>query len=257
MKTVNDNFNFFLSYSHDIELSEVIEILEDFEECGIRIWIDFEHIAAGTKIYETFDEVLMKTRYWNGAILLIDSTYFKKPWCMKELNYFIDNSIPIFPFSYHYSIDEIIQQYSILNNYNIISLDQKITAPTCSFFMLKHIMSYMVSNLDLHFDTQLLSQFDPILNELWSSFNQRECLKNGRSTIKILKASPISYWINYKYCSHISTQNNTNNIMQMFYKYISFLHKNALVTNISDDKMLDMSIHKILCYMIKYSLFTI
>lgn len=257
MSTVNDNFNFFLSYSHDIELSEVTEILEDFEDCGIRIWIDFEHIAAGTKISETFDEVLMKTRYWNGAILLIDSTYFKKPWCMKELNYFIDNSIPIFPFSYHYSIDEIIQQHSILNNYNIISLDKKTTIPTCSFVMLKHIMSYMVSNLDLHFDIQPLSQFDPILNELWSSFNQRECLKNGRSTIKILKASPISYWINYKYCSHISIQNDTNNIMQMFYLYISFLYKNALVTNLSDDKMLDMCIYKILCYMIKNSLFTI
>ncbi|MBQ6946063.1 MAG: toll/interleukin-1 receptor domain-containing protein [Ruminococcus sp.] len=245
----NDNFDFFLSYSHSIELSEMIEIIDDFEECGIRIWIDFEHITAGTKISETFDYVLMKTRCWNGAIILIDSTYFNKSWCMKELNYFIDNSVPIFPFSYNYSIDEIVRQQSILNCYNIILLDKKIINPSYSFTMLKHIMNYIVSNLDYYFDTQNLSLIDPILYELWISFNQREILKKGKSTLKILKASSISHWVNYKYYSNVNIQ--SDHIMQIFYRYISFLHKKALSTNINDDKLLDMCIHKILCYMIK------
>lgn len=249
MSTINDNFDFFLSYSHDIELSEMIKIIDNFEECGIRIWIDFEHITAGTKISETFDHILMKTRFWKGAIILIDSTYLNKSWCMKELNYFIDNRIPIFPFSYNYSIDEIVQQQSILNHYNIILLNKKIISPSYSFTMLKHIMNYMVSNLDYYFDTKHLLQIDPILHELWFSFCQNESFKKGRSTIKILKASPISYWLNYKYCSNNKIQNN--HIMQIFYRYLCFLHKNALSTNLNDDKLLDICINKILFYMMK------
>lgn len=119
----NNNYDFFLSYSRDVDIKLPEQLIENLEQYALRIWWDYDAIVLGSLIQDTFSKVLKESRTWVGAIILIDSTYMKKEWCKIELNYFINNNIPIFPVLIDVNKEYIQREEPRLIKYNFINLN--------------------------------------------------------------------------------------------------------------------------------------
>ena len=89
----------------------------------LNIWLDKKDVYLGDNIivnlYNTLD--LFKTKTL-GIIVILDKSYFEKTWCIKELDYVIENNISFFPILFHMEKKEIPSQYKTLNNYNMVTI---------------------------------------------------------------------------------------------------------------------------------------
>lgn len=190
---MNYNNDFFISYSRDISNILILNLLNTFEKFNINVWIDKKYVFSGTLLSETLDLVLDSSRNFLGAIILIDKTYLEKEWCIKELDYFINNNIRKFIFSYKCDLKYIFDKRKDLSKYNIISVEQCITPIMNYDLFITNILSGLLINQSSNkLNYNKLLQLDNILFDLYQDY-----LNKHKGTILIVSAQGISNWIIY------------------------------------------------------------
>jgi TIR domain. len=119
---IEKSYDFFLSYSRNTYELIAKSIVNELEGYGIRIWFDKADVILGCNVHEHLNEVLINSTKWYGAIIIFDTTYFKKKWCLKELDFFLDANVPIIPIYYCLKKEDIPDKYINLNEINRISI---------------------------------------------------------------------------------------------------------------------------------------
>lgn len=120
---MNSNFDFFISYSKTIYTDVVQDLVSQIKSYGICVWIDQLEVHLGDQIKRNLYHVLENfASYDYGVLLILDKSYFKKSWCLKELNYVIQHNISFFPVLYKIEKVDIPEQYSVLRNYNMVTI---------------------------------------------------------------------------------------------------------------------------------------
>lgn len=118
-------YNFFLSYSRDAN----IEIIENYIHClelyGFKVWYDKVDVILGKNINDELHNILCQCKHWNGIILFFDKTYFMKEWCLKELDYSINNNLILYPILLNISKKDIPLEYKELNDLNLCTIRTK------------------------------------------------------------------------------------------------------------------------------------
>lgn len=120
---LEQDFDFFISYSRNIYLTFVKEFTMLLQKYGLNIWIDKKDVFLGDEImsnlYKTIDKFSEKTL---GVIIILDQSYFQKEWCLKELKYIIEHNINFFPILFQMEKHSIPVEYKNLRNYNMATI---------------------------------------------------------------------------------------------------------------------------------------
>lgn len=116
-------YDFFISYSRNIYIKFVKDFVTSLQKYELNIWLDKKDVYLGDNIivnlFNTLDLFKAKTF---GIIIILDKSYFKKAWCLKELDYVIENKISFFPILFHMEKKDIPSQYQTLNDYNMVTI---------------------------------------------------------------------------------------------------------------------------------------
>ena len=115
-------YDFFFSYSRDTYSSIAIELIDVLEAYHLRLWVDKTEVPLGCDVCKNINNVLNEVQYWKGAILLLDHSYWKKEWCLKELDIFLQQKTKILPLLYNQNKSDIPAKYSILKGINVAYL---------------------------------------------------------------------------------------------------------------------------------------
>ena len=70
-------YNYFFSYSRDIYDEIASLLIKNIEEYSLRLWVDKTDVLLGSNINLSIHKVLEDVKTWNGAIVLLDKSYFK------------------------------------------------------------------------------------------------------------------------------------------------------------------------------------
>lgn len=187
------DFDFFISYSHDIKPEIIENLIFTFDIFNIKIWIDKNYLYAGTLLSETLDEVLAITNKKLGAIILIDKTYLFKEWCLKELDYFIKNNIKLFIFCIECYSDFIFHNKKELLGFNIISFDECITCNQYYDLIVTNILCGLLINKE-----NSTINIEKVLCKDTVLFNLIQDYIGYNDIISIIvKSQTISNWILY------------------------------------------------------------
>lgn len=185
-------FDFFLSYSRDI-YDIATKIWETLDKNKINVWMDKYYVTAGSMITDTFDEILFNTQRSLGAIVIIDESYLIKDWCLKELYYFINHNIKIYPLSYKCENKKIFTAIPELCDCNIIPLEDL----TDKFTKYQNIVFHLV--LSILFTNPELLVFDSIrtkeANSILYEFGKNINNDNQTNFFYISVANSLANWI--------------------------------------------------------------
>lgn len=118
-------YDFFFSYSRDANQEIVETLLDSLEEYGFKIWYDKVDVVLGKEIFLELNKTLFNCKKWNGIILFLDNTYFKKEWCLKELDYSIANELALYPILLDITKKDIPKKYDFLKNLNLCTIRSK------------------------------------------------------------------------------------------------------------------------------------
>ncbi len=118
-------FNFFISYSRDSNIEWVEQYISSLETYGFKIWYDKVDVILGKDIRIALDKTLVACQHWDGMILFLDSTYFSKDWCLKELEYALENKINIYPILLNISKQNVPIKYKRLKDLNLCTVKSK------------------------------------------------------------------------------------------------------------------------------------
>lgn len=151
---MREKYDYFFSYSRKINYItlKLIKVLDGY---SIRIWVDRTDVSLGCNIYTNIDNVLKDVRNWMGAIVIFDKTYFQKDWCLKELNSFINNEVPILPILHGITKDEIPPEYKVLKKLNYLRYNNEDDIkPIINGILLSHINNYKYRchTINIHLD---------------------------------------------------------------------------------------------------------
>lgn len=120
--------DFFISYSKSIYNNFVKNFVKKIKSYGINLWLDRINVHLGDEILSNLFNVLDSFKKINyGVIIIFDSTFFKKKWCITELEYIKQNKISFFPILFHMEKTNIPEKYKYLRNYNMVTIrDEKL-----------------------------------------------------------------------------------------------------------------------------------
>lgn len=146
-------YNYFFSYSRDIYDEIASLLIKNIEEYSLRLWVDKTDVLLGSNINLSIHKVLEDVKTWNGAIVLLDKSYFRKTWCLMELDYFLNNDIKIYPILYGMSRFDIPQKYRVINEMNIA----RITSPIDLHNVTNRIIDTFLSSINIEKSVELKS----------------------------------------------------------------------------------------------------
>ena len=118
-------YNFFFSYSRDANIEIIEKYIECLEYYGFKVWYDKVDVILGKNIDDELYNTLCQCEHWNGIILFLDKTYFSKEWCLKELDYSLNNKITLYPILLNISKKDIPIEYRELNDLNLCTIRTK------------------------------------------------------------------------------------------------------------------------------------
>ncbi len=121
----NSMYNFFFSYSRNINNDIIEQYITSLEEYGFKFWYDKVDVVLGKNINDELYKVLDACEYWNGMILFMDNSYFNKEWCIKELEYALGNNITVYPILIGISKQDIPDKYEVLKKHNLCTIRVK------------------------------------------------------------------------------------------------------------------------------------
>ncbi|WP_422081464.1 toll/interleukin-1 receptor domain-containing protein [Ulvibacterium sp.] len=177
-----DPFDYFFSYSRDIYDAVAEEIITRLEYYGIKLWVDKTDVILGSNIYDLLDEVLSRVERSEGAIVLIDQSFFAKEWCLMELKYFIDNNITFLPILYGIDKANIPDEFSFLRQLNLATINSNEDIPMA----INKVLDSMLSRIKIT-KTEFKLKSD-ILEVLIKDYLGEE----GNSVMAIIKADNIA-----------------------------------------------------------------
>ena len=97
MNNTKENFDFFISHSKETKQLIVIPLAQCLKSIGIDVWIDRKEILVGNHIYSEIQDAITRSKF---CIAVIDQSFLKRTWPMKELELFNKKNnmriIPIF-----------------------------------------------------------------------------------------------------------------------------------------------------------------
>lgn len=116
-------YDFFVSYSKNIYNDFVKDFVNAIKTYGINIWIDQVNVHLGDEILSNLFSILdsFKKAYY-GVIIIFDSSFFQKKWCIKELDFIVQNKISFFPILFHMEKADIPEKFNFLRNYNMVTI---------------------------------------------------------------------------------------------------------------------------------------
>lgn len=120
-------YDFFVSYSKNIYNDFVKDFINTIKRYGINIWLDQINVHLGDEILSNLFYILDSFKNANyGVIIVFDSSFFEKKWCIMELEYIVKNKISFFPILFHIEKSNIPDKYKFLRNYNMVAIrDEK------------------------------------------------------------------------------------------------------------------------------------
>lgn len=182
-------YNFFLSYSRDIASDILEKTIYELEQFGFLLWYDKVDVVLGNNINIGLYDVLEQCENWNGMILFIDDTYLKKEWCIRELDYAIENNIKLFPILFKITKDDIPDRYEILKELNLCTIrrDSDIDY-ALSKIIYRYLDEYPVTKKEKDY-----VQNNPILKQLVYEFS----MKNQNCSNILFMCDNIAVCINY------------------------------------------------------------
>lgn len=185
----NNMFNFFLSYSRDVDKNIIEELVGILESWGFTIWRDKEEVVLGYDIYKGLYDTLNACRSWNGMLAIIDNTYLTKDWCLKELDFAIENDIPIYPILLFLSKSDLPMQYEKLKRLNLCTIKTIADLDYATYKIVNRFLTDYLSKVQ--FSNMLLPH--SILDNLVDSFN------HGNRNVEgiIFNCDNIAMCINY------------------------------------------------------------
>lgn len=116
-------FDFFVSYSKNIYNDFVEDLVIKIKKYGVTLWLDQIDVHLGDEILNNLINILDSfkgVKY--GVIIIFDLSYFHKKWCIKELEYIVQNNISFFPILFHMEKKDIPEKYTFLKNYNMVTI---------------------------------------------------------------------------------------------------------------------------------------
>lgn len=118
-------YDFFLSYSRDSYEGVTKLILSSLENLGFNIWIDRFDVNLGVDIYQNIKNIMDSAKSWKGAIVVFDSSYFEKKWCLWELDMLIEREISIYPVLWNIKKSDFPKKYKTIleKNYGKTIID--------------------------------------------------------------------------------------------------------------------------------------
>ena len=97
MNNTKEIFDFFISHSKETKQLIVIPLAQCLKSIGIDVWIDRKEILVGNHIYSEIQDAITRSKF---CIAVIDQSFLKRTWPMKELELFNKKNntsiIPIF-----------------------------------------------------------------------------------------------------------------------------------------------------------------
>jgi len=110
-------YDFFISYSKNIYDNFVKDFVIKLKSYGINLWLDQIDVHLGDEILSNLINILDSFKKANyGVIIIFDSSFFVKKWCIKELEYIVQNNISFFPILFHMEKKDIPEKYKFLKN---------------------------------------------------------------------------------------------------------------------------------------------
>lgn len=185
----NKKFNFFLSYSRDADMEIIDKLKSILESFGFSIWYDKEEVILGHDIYNDLYSILNECKSWNGILTIIDKTYLTKDWCLRELDYAIENNLKIYPILLFLTKQELPSKYKKLKNINLCTIRR---TADLNYAVYKIIYRFLTDYLSTaKYNNAFISNL--ILDEL--VFSYRTGNKNDESII--FRCDNIAMCINY------------------------------------------------------------
>lgn len=183
----NKKYDFFISYSRDMDLTIIEQLIFYLSEYNINIWYDRNEIILGSNIYTEFEYLLNEISNWKGCIVFFDKTYLFKEWCMKELNTILNKNLYLLPILYNINKSFLSEKdsrltkynYHTINKTNMITLVNKIIKV---FILRTNTLKIKISH-----------------NEIWNILYNDYYTTSNNSGIKIIKADTLCSYIKAKY----------------------------------------------------------
>lgn len=141
------SWDFFFSYSRHSNLTLVTEIINTLEIYGLSIWYDKFDVIFGSDIYDNISNIIVAKRITKGMILFLDKTFFKKEWCLIELQYALERNIPLLPILYNIKKEDLPNKYDFIKKLNVstISKDIEYTVDKILYFYIINLQESTIS----------------------------------------------------------------------------------------------------------------
>lgn len=180
-------YDFFLSYSRNIDLLILDDLVEQLDLYGIKVWYDRKEVVLGSNIYDDFDILLKKIHTWKGAIIFFDHTYLQKEWCQKELSSILSGNIHLLPILYEITKEEIGKMNPDLLKFNYHTYRNDIEQ-----VINKILLFYVQSILPVK---KFTVEKDKLLRILYDDY----FLSVSDNMVRVLKADSLLTYLQIKY----------------------------------------------------------
>lgn len=172
-------YDFFLSYSRNINLMILDELVEQLSFYGIKVWYDRKEVVLGSNIYTDFTLLLKQIPNWKGAIIFFDQTYLQKKWCQEELHAILSGKLHFLPILYGITKDEIgAFNHELLNyNYHTYRNDNEQIVNKILLFFIQTILPIKKYTVEK----------DKLLRILYDDY----CFSDQNSLVKVIKADSL------------------------------------------------------------------
>lgn len=201
-------YDFFVSYSKNIYNDFVKDFVNKIKRYGINLWIDQINVHLGDEILSNLFYILdsFKNVYY-GVIMVFDSSYFEKKWCIKELEYIVQNKISFFPILFHIEKSDIPEKYKFLRNYNMVTIRNK----------KKDIENAVNKILDIYI--RRYNYRKTFINTfIFETLIRNYCDADKTNGLVVLSADNIGLYINiWHKNNHLFTDNYTNTLITIIH----------------------------------------
>ena len=205
-------YDFFLSYSRNIDLEVIEKLVFDLSEYNIEVWYDRKEIILGSDIYIDFEKLLNEIKFPKGCIVFFDKSYFSKEWCKKEISAILSNNLYMLPILYNINKNYLLEKDKRLMRYNYHTLkDLKKNNDT----LINKILNVLIANSNI-------CKIKILPEEIWNVLYQDFYTTPNNSSMKIIKADTICSYIKCKYqltCEQLRLLNISKIKNQHFIKY--------------------------------------
>ncbi len=223
---MKDNFDFFISYSKEDIDEIVLPLIKKLTQFGLRLWYYKNEILLGEDIHISLDKSLDKTKNSIGAIVILNDHFIEKSWCMKELNFFIDNQIKIFPLVNLKKLS--IEDYSTLKDLE----NEPIHIESENFknidIIVNRILKVYISNATNDIELNLENKTNIMI--LYNDYlNTKDCNDNLLDITKIHNISNCIYCEYLKQSQHPSKLLNKNSLLENTELHFNLLTLNKII----------------------------